>query len=283
MRLFLTLFFVFITSCAGTFQIERHNQSLIRRTPQINRAETGRVLSKGSFCASGGFSYALQRPGIVQVTDSSFEFKSGILGDEITIMTSANTYCYESRLQASGEAMYAFCDVLSAGLLFDASLGQIEGLPEGLGREVKNDNIEGALFLKFAKQYGNIAVSVRPEVGINHLYGDRIWTVSDSSGTKTATEKLSYYSFMARSCSVLRVQPVNSFSPFIGLELKSQAYPLADDRLVYEVVYGVYGGMDLKAGVFAISPFITIPLGSTSTHFRSPVAIGTQVSLLLRE
>jgi hypothetical protein len=110
--------------------------------PQMNRIETGRVVTRGSFSGVLSGSYSLKKPDIMQVSDSSFESRSSWLGDEFTIITSSNGYCYESRLMVSGEGIYGFSDVISAGVSLEASLGKLTSAPSNCGLTIKNNDIE---------------------------------------------------------------------------------------------------------------------------------------------
>jgi len=272
-----------IAGCASRFQIERHYNSFLRRMPQINKVESGRVVDKGSFTATASASYSLKKPEIMQVSDSSFESKSSLFGDEITIISSSDAYCYESRIMVSGEGVYGFSDVISAGVSLDASIGKISGAPTSDQMTLFNHDIEGTMILKFAKRFGRIGVSIKPELTIVHLYGERLWFEVDSDSSKrTATERLSYYTLSVRNSSVIRYELTDHLAPFLGFQIKSQQFPLADENIDHEVCFGFYGGLDYVYKFLAITPFVAVPAGASISNYKSPVSAGLQLAIILK-
>ena len=278
------LFMIFpicvIISCGTKYTIERHNTSFVRRAPQITRIETGEALPKGSFRASGSIGYSLRPPDVMQITDSSFRFRSNWLGDEITIINSLDSYWYESRLMFNGEGLYAFSDILSAGVSVDGSLGKVENLPSGISGNVTNDNIDGTVFIRFAKQFGRWTVAIKPELLLAHYWGNIYWRETEMDSTvRTATERLSFYSATFRSASVLRYSLLPNLSPFIGLHIKTQPFLTADNTFDSEVAYGGFLAVEWLWKAAGIAPYVVIPGGSTVSHYRSPVSAGILLSL----
>ena len=278
--LWMILPILFLADCASKYTIERHNTSFIRRAPQIIRIDNGEALPKGSFRASGSFGYSLMTPDIMQITDSSFEFRSVPLGDEFTIVNSLDSYWYESRLMLNGEGLYAVSNEFSVGVNIDASLGKVDNLPSGISGNVTNNNIDGTVFIRFAKQFGRWSVAIKPELLLAHYWGDRYWRETENgSHVRTATERVSFYSLNFRSASVLRYSLLSNLSPFIGVHIKSQPFLTADNTFDSEVAYGGYLGIECLWKAVGIAPYVVIPGGSTVSHYRSPVSAGILLSL----
>jgi hypothetical protein len=271
-----------VSGCAGRYHIERHHNTFLRRMPQLNRIETGRIVKKGSFSGILSGSYSLREPRVLKVSDSSFESRSSLFGDELTIITSSNGYCYESRYMASGEGVYGFSDEISAGVSLDVSGGKINLSPSLAGLTVKNNDIEGSVFVKFAKQFGRLGVSIKPELTGVHMYGDKLWTEIDTGVIQhTVSEKLDFYTYSIRSSSIIRYEIFNGFFPFAAFQIKTQPFLLENDNVGMDIFFGIYGGIDYQFRSFAISPFIAVPLGSSMTHYKSPVSAGLQLSVIL--
>lgn len=269
-----------IFNCGTKYTIERHNTSFIRHAPQITRIESGEPLTKGSFRASGSFGYSLRTPDVMQITDSSFRFRSSWLGDEITIINSLDSYWFESRMMFYGEGLYAFSNEFSTGVSIDASIGKVENLPSGISGNVTNDNIDGTVFIRFAKQFGRWGVAIKPELLLSHFWGDIFWReIEKDSTVRTATERLSFYSLNFRSASVLRYSLLPNLSPFIGLHIKTQPFLTANNEFDSEVAYGGYLGVEWVWKAAGIAPYVIIPGGSTVSHYRSPVSAGILLSL----
>ena len=283
MRIISLIFFIlFLSGCAGYVEIEQHRDSFIRRMPQINRIETGRPMSQGSFAGAAQVAYALTTPQILHYTDTSLSIEKGLFGTQAAVLTASNTYFFESRYMASGEGVYAFTDVLSLGLSLDGSFGELEGTTAQQGSTIKQQALEGTVFIKFAKQFGRAAVCLKPEVSLAHIYGDRFWNPTDStSSIRLVSEQIEFYTFSIRSNSVLRYDVLPGVTPFIAIEIKTQPYPLASDKLAHEVAYGLYGGLDLFFCPITVSPFIALPLGASHSNFSSPVSAGIHCSFIL--
>lgn len=270
------------TGCASHYQIERQHNTFLRRMPQMNRIETGRPLQKGDFSASLNLSYSLKVPQILKVSDNSFDSRSSFFGDEFTITSSSNIYCFESRATASGEGVFAFTDEIALGLSLDASGGRLEGVPIQNTKTLYHDNIEGSLILKFAKQYGHIGVCLKPELTMTHLYGERISKESEyGHQTINFTEEYSNFTFSIRSSSVMRYEIAKFFTPFMGFQIKTQPYPRADDDINHELYYGVYGGFDFSFKNLNVAPFLGYPISSTSSKYTSPMNAGVHMAFTL--
>lgn len=273
---------VFICGCSAHHQINMHKDSYLRRMPQMNHIDPGRPLKNGSFSASFNASYATKEPNLMYMSDSSLESINGLFGDKYTIITTSNTMLYESRMMLSGEGAYAFSDFFSSGFSFDMSLGKIAVPSLFDNSKIKNNNIEGSMFIRFAKQFGRFGVAVKPQFTIIHLYGDRLWTEAESLKViTTTTERLSFYTFSFGSSSVIRYDVIKNLAPFFGFQIKTQPYPKSDDKMDHEVCYGLYCGIDYRYRFMAFSPFATFPLGSSTSNFKSPISLGMQLSFII--
>jgi hypothetical protein len=272
-----------LSGCATEYTIVRSESNFLRRMPQINRIDPGRPLPKGSFSASVSGSYSLKQPDVMVVSDSNFESRSSTFGDEFTIVTSSVSYCYESRVMASADAMYGCNDYMAFGLSLDATLGAIQSPTPSSSTMLRNDGLEGSVFLRFAKQFGVIALAIRPELVITNLYGNKLFAQVSGTppDTVTATKRVSTYAPSIRSSSVLRYDCNRPLAPFVALTLKSQPFPTSDSEIDHEVALGLYGGVDVRYRAIAMTPYLTVPLGSTVTHYRSPIAAGLQLSFIL--
>ncbi|MDD5674781.1 MAG: hypothetical protein PHC61_11495, partial [Chitinivibrionales bacterium] len=261
-----------LAGCASQYQIIREQNTFLRRMPQINRVDAGKPLQKGSFAASLSGSYAVAPPGVMVATDSSFETHSSLFGDQITVVTSSQSFCYETRTMLSGDGMYEYNDFMALGLSLDLSLGNISSPLPATGKMLHDDGIEGSIFLRFAKQFGPIAVAIRPELVLAHLYGDQITAESSavSGPPLTSTQQISDYVLSVRSSSVIRFDISEPLSVFCAITVKSQPYPTSDANLDHEVAYGIYGGCDLQYLDLSLVPYVTVPLGSSVSHFKSP-------------
>ncbi|MFW5775646.1 MAG: hypothetical protein ACOCW2_05085 [Chitinivibrionales bacterium] len=284
MKILLLVVTLLFAGCASRYEIERKHTSHLRRMPQMHKVETGSPMKEGSFRASASFSYTADKPGVMHLQDSSFETRSSIDGDEYTIITSSDVFCYESRLSVSGEGMYAFTDIISGGVAIDASLGEVHNLSGSAGKSVEHDIIEGAFFMRFAKRYDKVAVCIKPEFSLTHIRGSRsVRENNDYSDSRSATERVSTHAVSVRSSSVIRFDMIPYVSPFAGFQIKSHHYTNARMKLDYETAYGVYSGLDIHTSMLSVSPFITIPLGAATTGFTSPVAGGVQLSMTLHD
>jgi hypothetical protein len=275
------LFALLLFSCSSNYAVSRHTTTSIRRMPQINRIETGRPLEKGTFSASVNASFAKNKPNVLHITDSSFESENDMFGGRIERTTTSDVYCYESSMMLGGECLYAFTNVFSAGLSLDASLGELYGTRLTRDKTIFNDNIELTMFVKFAKKNGRVTLSMRPEMIFEDLYGDKISVDSGYASNKTYTEKVNHHLLAFRFFSAARFDVFDNLTPFLGIHIKSQPYPMADDHFGYEVAYGLYGGIDFHQTYFALSPFIAVPLGSSINHYKSPISGGIQLAVNL--
>lgn len=277
------LLIVALIGCVSRYQIERQYTTCLRRMPQINKVETGRVIEKGSFSATAGALYALTVPDAMTATDSSFDSRSTIFGDELAVTTSSLVHYYESRYTASGEGSYGFTDEISGGISLDVSGGHLDGAPADGNREIRNTNFEGSIFGKFAKKFGRIGIALKPEVLLAHVYGERQFRESGRDGFEiTATETINRYIAAIRSSSVLRYEVTGVFVPYVGFQIKSQQLLNANNAFDHEVCYGAYGGVELQWRSFAFGPFFVFPLGAATTHYTSPAGAGMNVTVILK-
>jgi hypothetical protein len=281
-RLLIAIFCILLIGCASQHQIQRRNNSFVRRMPQMNRIDPGRPLANGSFAGAFAISYSTQEPNVMHLSDSTIESYTNVLGDKYNIITLSNSYYYESRLSMSGEGIIAFSDCFSGGVSLDASLGKITAPPPDKYSTMLNDNIEWSLFIRFAKQYGRIGVAIRPELTAANLYGDRIKDESENGIIGTMTkEKINVYSLSIRSSSIIRFEVIKNLCPFLGFQIKSQPFFNLYEDIEKEICYGLYGGIDYRLSFLAISPFVAFPMGSTFSHFKSPISAGLHLMMIL--
>jgi hypothetical protein len=284
-RVILLVIAVLAAGCGSRYEVTRSQSTFLRRMPQITRVDAGKPLPKGSFAASLSGGYALREPELLVVTDSSFEAYSHLLGDDVSIVTASQTYCYESRMSVSGDAMYGHTDYMAFGLSLDLSLGEIQSPSPQASETIHNEGFEGALFCRFAKQYGNVAVAVRPELVAATVYGDRITAehTSPSGQILSATDKIATYILAVQSSSILRYEFADPLAAFAAFTLKLQPYPTTDQEIMNEIAYGFFGGVDLRWKLFSLTPWIAVPAGASITDYRSPVSAGMKVSFQLHD
>jgi hypothetical protein len=282
-KLILLAGLLLLAGCATITQINQLHNSYLRKMPHMNRIDIGRPLPIGSFMASANCSYSLSTPNIMFGTDSSFESRQSMFGDQTTVITSSNVYCYETRLMVSADACYAFSDIMASGLSLDASLGSIQSNTKF--KNLNDDNVEGSLYIRFAKKYGRIGVALRPEFILAQLYGDKnsFQSTNGHVDSISSTEKISNYCPAICCNSVLRCDVMDFLTPFIGFNIKSQPYLTASENINNEISYGIYCGIELYSKSLSVAPYVTIPFGSTTSHFSSPVSLGVQVSVVLND
>ncbi len=270
-------------NCAHKYEIQRNETTFLRRMPQINKIDAGETISKGDFLLFGTGAYSISEPDAIQITDTSFNSRSSLLiGDEITTITSSNSFLYESRLIVSGEGCYAFTDLISGGASLDLSLNKIKSDIPYYNTTLNNNLFEGSVFVRLAKQYGNFAISIKPELIITSMHGEKITTEVVNQYTEeiiSATSKMTIFTPAFRSTSVLRFNINDIFSLFSGFQIKSQPYLSANADLHHEIALNSYLGFETSYKLFSLSPFMAFPLGSAMNHYKSPVSIGVLGSI----
>lgn len=123
------------------------------------------------------------------------------------------------------------------------------------------------------------------EFVLTHVYGDRITSeiTADPNRPITVTDQTNSSMLSIRSSSVLRYDIARPISVFGAITIKSQPYPSNNSEIHDEVAYGAYCGCDIQYLNLSFVPYVTVPLGSAISHYRSPIAAGMQVSFRLTE
>lgn len=285
MKYFLLSLFILLFSCASNTKITRSVTTSMRRMPQINKVDAGLNMEKGDFLGSLTASYAFSHPEHMYISDSGITTKSNKFNETVTTLESRHTYSQESRASFSGEGAFAFHDIVALGLSLDGSVGKVANYAPFESPTLKDNNFEGSIAIRLSKKFNQFTVVIKPELILTHIYGDYLniqITEDFEPDTLIARERMNKYTLSNRCSSILRYEPLEFLSPFVGFQIKSQPFFREPDALEQDLAMGFYGGLDFSFKGIHCAPFVSIPLKSVTGDYQSPVSGGVNLAYHFR-
>jgi hypothetical protein len=236
----------------------------LKRNQDIVNVDIANQIPESKLAVSVSYQYALSKP------EKRVNRGTIISNKDFQIMTTAiNSSVYESRSALSGEISYGIKDELSAGVLLDASFGDV-----GIKNEILDKStVDVGFYLRALDRFGNFVFGVRPELLLSTLNGTK--TVTDSSGTINGEL---HEMFVSERISVFTRYNINDrIGIFLGGQQKRVVFSEKQDEMQFENVFACYAGVSIKYGLFEFATYLGIPVTSDYTKSKSPLQLSIKV------
>lgn len=268
------LVLIFVISCTPSESVIKYETyEELRRTPQMNRIETGTPLAKNQVRISGDYLFTVEEPQRVlfdktHTTTSSFEQIH-----EYHRMS----YLYESRHTITGNLAIGLSDNYSIGVGLTSSFGSVTPEPTFAIDEMEVTLNEPSVFLRGILPLQNMSVGIRLDL-FPQKYNGRKLVIRD---TTYSVEESIYGERNSAQISIFgRFLPSDNVAIFFGLQSQQR---VISAKPKFEDSYGVYLGTTLQLWQnVSLSPFIAYSLPGSITNHNTPPQVGMNLAISSR-